>query len=59
MNQLKKLRVLNEMTQIQMAKKLGISQALYSLIESGKHKPSKKVMREIEKLFGVSLYFID
>jgi len=59
MSKIKKLRILNGFTQMEMAKKLGISQSLYSLIENGKRKPSKKVVKKIEEIFGVSLFFVD
>ncbi|MGX1902020.1 helix-turn-helix transcriptional regulator [Thermolongibacillus altinsuensis] len=56
---IKKLRILNDMTQVEISKKLGISQSLYSLIENGKRKPSKEIAEKIERLFGVSMHFID
>lgn len=59
MSKIKKLRILSGLTQVQMARKLDISQSLYSLIENGKRKPSKEIAEKIEKMFGVSMLFID
>lgn len=47
------------MTQKDVAKRLGVTQAMYSMIENGKRKPSKKTAAKIEELFGVSLFFVD
>lgn len=58
-SKIKKLRILSGLTQVQMARKLDISQSLYSLIENGKRKPSKEIAEKIEKMFGVSMLFID
>lgn len=47
------------MTQKDVAKQIGITQAMYSMIENEKRKPSKKTAAKIEELFGVSLFFVD
>lgn len=47
------------MTQKDVAEKIGITQAMYSMIENGKRKPGKKTAAKIEELFGISLFFVD
>jgi putative transcriptional regulator len=59
MSKIKKIRILLDMTQKDVAEKIGVTQAMYSMIENGKRKPSKNVAKKIEELFGVSLFFID
>lgn len=58
-NKIKKVRIMFGMTQKDVAEKIGITQAMYSYIENGKRKPSKKVAKKIEEVFGVSLFFVD
>ncbi|MGG3919940.1 helix-turn-helix transcriptional regulator [Parageobacillus thermoglucosidasius] len=59
MNKIKKVRILLGMTQKDVAKQIGVTQAMYSMIENGKRKPSKKTAARIEELFGISLFFVD
>lgn len=59
MNKIKKVRIMMGMTQKDVAKQIGITQAMYSMIENEKRKPSKKTAAKIEELFGVSLFFVD
>ncbi|MGG3210962.1 helix-turn-helix transcriptional regulator [Geobacillus stearothermophilus] len=59
MNKIKKIRILMGMTQKDVAEKIGVTQAMYSMIENGKRKPGKKTAAKIEELFGISLFFVD
>ncbi|MBE2926583.1 helix-turn-helix transcriptional regulator [Anoxybacillus flavithermus] len=59
MNKIKKVRILMGMTQKDVAKQIGITQAMYSMIENEKRKPSKETAAKIEEMFGVSLFFVD
>jgi transcriptional regulator with XRE-family HTH domain len=59
MTKLKKIRLLLGMTQKEVAKKLGITQAMYCYIENGKRNPSPQLAKKIEKLFGLSMLFND
>lgn len=43
-------RVINKLKQYDIADKLGISQSLYSLIETGKKKPNNQILHKINKL---------
>jgi transcriptional regulator with XRE-family HTH domain len=52
---LKQLREEHNLTQSQMAEKIGYSQQSISFIENGKRSPSTKQLKKISKIFGVSL----
>ena len=51
---LRGLRVKEDITQVELAKKLGISQNMVSSMESGKRSITAKMARRIEKEFGVT-----
>ncbi|MEC1768304.1 helix-turn-helix transcriptional regulator [Schinkia azotoformans] len=59
MSKLKRLRILSDMSQEELAEKLNVSQAYLSMIENGKRKPSKQVQQKIDEVFDLSLKFID
>ena len=54
---LKDLRVNAELTQAEMAKKLGISESYYSLIENGHRKNdlTTAMAQQISKIFGITI----
>lgn len=52
--ELKILRVKNELTQEQMAKKLGLSHPNYQMIESGKRKGKISFWKKVYETFEVS-----
>lgn len=52
--ELKVLRVKNNLTQKDIATKLGISYPTYNLIEQGKRKGSTDFWRKMQKLFNLS-----
>lgn len=55
---LKLLRKSSCLTQDELAKKLGISQAYYSQVENGQRRPSISLWQRIHKLFNVSDYIM-
>lgn len=58
MNKLKKLRLLKEMSQAELAQALGISQSYLSLIEADKRKINDKMNEKLKEVFGVSFVFL-
>lgn len=54
-NKISQLRIDNNLTQSEMSEKLGINQSTLSQIESGKLKPSLKVLNKISNEFNVSV----
>lgn len=52
--ELKILRVENDLTQAQMAKKLGIALSTYNLIENGKRGGNKQLWIKLKNTFNVS-----
>ena len=52
--ELKLLRVKNQLTQQQLAQKLGVSCTMYNLIERGQRKGSIDFWTKIQQLFNVS-----
>ena len=52
---LKKLRVHNNMTQEQLAKYLGLTKTAISCYESGKRTPNHEIEEEIARFFNISL----
>lgn len=51
---LKVLRVKHQLTQQQLAEKLGVSYATYNLVEQGKRKGSTEFWQRIQALFNLS-----
>lgn len=51
---LKVLRVKHQLTQAQLAEKLGVSYATYNLIEQGKRKGSTEFWQRIQTLFNLT-----
>jgi transcriptional regulator with XRE-family HTH domain len=56
---IRKLRRLQELSQADLAKQIGISQSYLSYIESGKRTPSEEVVKKLIKAFNPSIKFID
>ncbi|CAB3289191.1 Transcriptional regulator, XRE family [Methanocaldococcus lauensis] len=54
-NKLKYYRVLHNLTQEDLAKKLGVSRQTIIAIEKGKYCPSLKLAFKIAKFFGVKI----
>lgn len=59
MSKLKKLRLLSEMTQEELAEKLKLSQSYLSLLERNQREITPEVNRKIEEIFSLSVKFID
>lgn len=59
MSKYKKLRVFNNLTQSELAEKLGISQTLWSLIETQEREPSDNVKQKINDVFHISIKFME
>lgn len=55
---LKKYRLDNNMSQVEMAKKLKTSQSYYSRLESGKEKPGIQLIKRISELLKLEPSFI-
>ena len=55
MNNLKKIRNLNNMTQVEVANSLNISQSAYSFYENGRNEPSVEILIQLSKLYNVSI----
>lgn len=51
---LKKVRLLSEMTQEEFCKMLGVSQSYLSLLERGKREPTKEIETKINEVLKVS-----
>lgn len=58
-SQLKKLRVLNDMTQTELAEKIGVSQSYLSQMERGQREINYEVRQKLEEIFGLSFKFIN
>jgi putative transcriptional regulator len=54
-NRLKVYRAMHDLTQEELAKKLGVSRQTIIAIERGKYDPSLKLAFKIAKLFGVKI----
>ncbi len=52
------LRLKNHWTQEYIAKKIGITKQAYSNIETGKRKPSYKVIIELQNLFNATIDYL-
>lgn len=57
-NTLKKLRLNNDMTQAQLAQKLGLTKSVISAYETGLRLPSYDVLIHIARLFKVSTDYL-
>ena len=53
-NELKVLRVKHQLTQQQLADKLGVSVVTYNLIEQGKRQGSKDFWAKLQQLFSLA-----
>ncbi len=54
-NKLKVFRVMHNLTQEELAKKLGVTRQTIIAIEKGKYDPSLKLAFKIAKFFGVKI----
>ncbi|MBC7114421.1 MAG: helix-turn-helix transcriptional regulator [Archaeoglobi archaeon] len=54
-NRLKVYRAMHDMTQEELAKRLGVSRQTVIAIEKGKYDPSLKLAFKIARLFGVRI----
>lgn len=52
---LAKLRIERDLTQMDVAKTLGITRAFYGMIETGDRNPSLKLAQKIADFFGLSI----
>lgn len=52
------LREKSELTQDQLAEKVGVSQSMVARIESGDREPRKKVKIELARLFNVTVEWL-
>ena len=55
---LKELRILNDLTQAQLAKKIGITQFTYCNYENGKTQPDFDILIKLANLYNVSLDYL-
>lgn len=58
MNRIKELRLENGILQSELAKYLKMGQATISNWETGRHEPDQDALREMSKIFGVSIDYI-
>lgn len=59
-NKLKALRTASKMSQVDLAKRLGVAKSVVSFYESGERSPSYDVLREIAHTFNVTTdYLLD
>ncbi|MFP5111849.1 helix-turn-helix domain-containing protein [Bacillaceae bacterium C204] len=57
MSSIKKLRILSDLSQGELAERLGISQSYLSLLEREKRPVTKEINEKLEQCFGFSLKF--
>ena len=55
MNQLKKFRLENKLTQQVLADRIGINKATYSNLETGARRPSLRLALKVQKITGTSI----
>lgn len=58
MNRIKELRQENDILQSDLAKRLKVGQATISNWETGRYEPDQDALREMSKIFGVSIDYI-
>ena len=58
MNRIKKLRQEKDILQSDLAKRLKVGQATISNWETGRYEPDQDALREMSKIFGVSIDYI-
>ena len=54
-NKIKVLRAMNDLTQADLAEKVGVSRQTISYLETGRYMPSLKIAYKIAKIFGVPI----
>lgn len=54
-NRIKELRVRHELSQLDLALKVGVRRETIVFLEKGKYNPSLKLARDISQVFGVSI----
>lgn len=55
MNNLKELRLYNDLTQEEVAKRINVCRSHYTLIENGSRKPSFEVCLKLAEVFNTSV----
>lgn len=55
---IKELRLINDMTQAELAAKLGISSSAVGMYEQGRRKPDSEMLKSISKVFDVSVDYL-
>lgn len=58
MQQLKKLRLKNKLTQVDVARAIGCARPIYSLMEQGRMEPSEVQWAAFAKLYNVSVSYL-
>ena len=54
-NRIKELRARNNLTQLELASKVGVRRETIVFLEKGKYNPSLKLAHDIAKVFGLSI----
>ena len=54
-NRIKELRARNDLTQIDLAKKVGVRRETIVFLEKGKYNPSLKLAHDISKVFKLAI----
>ena len=57
-DKIKYLRIHQELSQIEVATKLGLTQSTYSKYENGIHPPTIEILKKLAELFDVSLDYL-
>lgn len=58
LNRIKKLRKERNLTQAQLAQRLGISASAVGMYEQGRREPDSKMLRQLAQFFGVSMEYL-
>jgi len=54
---LRDIRLRNHITQVELAKRVGITGPYYSMLETGERRPSPEVAKRIAKILGFEKYW--
>lgn len=57
-DKIKYLRIHQELSQIEVANKLGLTQSTYSKYENGVHPPTIEILKKLAEIFDVSLDYL-
>jgi repressor LexA len=58
MNRIKELRTARNMKQVELARKLNVSQAALSGYETGKYEPDNETIKKIARIFNTSVDYL-